>query len=382
MAKILEEYDDDVLLALIAFLQDATREQLLILGSSSAPPAAPPEKEAGSGSMVVGMVIGAAVGFILGYAFAKRKDIMKALGKALAKVTGAAKAASAEKSAAGKGEDEEEKDEDDDGTMNEAQSVLEEFLMRDNVPGLDDHPDTYVSPIITYQIKKSTEAIRTKKLIDAILAEREAEGDFEPGYLESLSDEERRKLGERLIKERGAPTGGTNVGSVTGFERTHGATQNSMAILVQAGLRQASGKDKKDQNEDAKKAQELRDKMRSIDKYLSVDMEIDVARDQGAARKAPGAGGGNALQKANATKVDPVKDIAEVLRYEERLDFAQRGRKRVGPPLDHLQPGRSGKSRGSGARGSGSGSQFLESGNKVGEPRLSASQGLPKPDDE
>jgi hypothetical protein len=38
------------------------------------------------------------------------------------------------------------------------------------------------------------------------------------------------------------------------------------------------------------------------------------------------------------TKVEPVKDIAEVLRYEEKLDFARRGRSRVAPPLDQAGP--------------------------------------------
>jgi len=118
-----------------------------------------------------------------------------------------------------------------------------------------------------------------------------------------------------------------------------------------------------DMSEEAKASAELREKMRNVEKHLTSELGVDVSRsNDGAARRSgQGLRATSALEAANATKVVPFKDIHEVLRFEDRLDFARRGRQRVAPPLDH-QPsqdaarraslGRRGSSVGAGRRGS------------------------------
>jgi len=281
-----------------------------------------------------GLSIGVAValgvvGFILGWAFGKRKELLKML-KSLQMKRDMKAAAKAAVSGAGDQQQEEDDDRDED---EKAKEVMDDFLNRDAVPGLDDHPDTHVNRIMIYQVKQMKEQRRAEKALQDLLAAQ----NFEPGYLESLSKEERKKIEDSLIKDSGGVKSGGGVGSVAGLTRRWGSNVNATRILVNEGMRMAEQRSASDMSAEAKASQELREKMRNIDKHLATELEIDVSRELDAAKRRSGQGlrASNALEAANATKVLPFKDMHEVLRFDERHDFARRGRSRVAPPLDH-----------------------------------------------
>jgi len=130
---------------------------------------------------------------------------------------------------------------------------------------------------------------------------------------------------------------GASVGSVPGISRKYGATMNSMHILYKAGLSTANSSKGDDMDMAAKAAAALREKLRTLEKHFQNDRGIDVTRE--VRQKGHAAHGLNtfntALEKANDLKLHPFMEKQEVLTYEERADFASRGRKRVAPPMDH-----------------------------------------------
>jgi hypothetical protein len=282
----------------------------------------------------MGVALGMGMGFLflglcLGYLCGRRKAIVDML-------KNAAKDAALKKTLQQAGDDmANEEENEEDAAKGEAKEMLDLFLSMDSVPGLDDNAGVTVNPILLYDIKKREEQKRLEKLIKQLLSDKAAEGQFDEAYLASLSDDERQKLGEKIMREQGTKNH-ASVGSVPGFTREHGASQNSMAILVAQGLRLAAAKEASAQDADTKAAQQIREQMRTIDKHLSTDREIDISREP--VKKGSNLRVANALQMAKLTKVEPVKDMAEVLRYEERLDFARRGRSRVAPPLDQAGP--------------------------------------------
>ena len=98
---------------------------------------------------------------------------------------------------------------------------------------------------------------------------------------------------------------------------------------------------------------EIRDKLKQIDQHLSKHHEIDTSRVENVKarkRRSDGKRLKDALTVANETKNAPFNATEEVLTFDERREFAQRGRSRVQPPLDHAPT-----IAGAGARGMGGG---------------------------
>lgn len=288
----------------------------------------------------MGIVVGALIlGWFLGYASAKWKSLLATLKKSAdqAKKDRALSAAKAKMESAGAGEDEAEQEEDEEKkAKEEAQEVLEEFLSRDAAPGLDDHPDSFVNPIIMLQIKLAKEEVRRRKALDALIKAQE----YDEGYWESLSPEEQAAIERKLLESTTGPVSG-GVGSVGGMSRRWGSAVNSTRILVDNGASFAPGQknlaDLMDLQEKA--ALELREKWKQIDQHLEKVHEIDVARVDRAGQQNKRAADGSrikdALTVAKETQQMPFEYVRQALTYEERRDMAQRGRSRVAPPLDH-----------------------------------------------
>jgi len=275
------------------------------------------------------------VGLLLGYFFGRRKAILAALKKAMSEAKMKKEVEKAQKKMNESGGDDKEEDEEDEDLDKAAHDTLASFLHTDHLPGMDDHAQTSVNPIISYQMRRHQDEARVQTMIDAVLAEWGEEGN----EVDDLSPSQRQEIGLKLIRERGAKAA-SSVGSVAGVQRTHGATENSMKILTKAGLSITKARNAGDMSEEQTLMLALREKMKKIDKYLNSDLEIDVSRVV-APKRAPGQGlrVANALQMANLTKAEPFKALHETLRFEDRQDFARRGRLRVAPPLDHAGGG-------------------------------------------
>ena len=275
------------------------------------------------------------VGFFAGYITAKFRSILAWLRQNIGK-----KESSPAQKDAGAGQDQGEQDEDEKKEEN-VEDILTSFLSQDAVPGLDDHPEVHVNAIMLYEVKRVQEEKRMRLLIESLLLEKEAAGGFEPGYLNSLSAEERLALGRSMMGQ-GATVSTGSVGRVEGFTRTHGASQNSMAILVNSGLTLSVAQSGDEASEANKIAAELREKMKTIDKHLSTERDVDVTHTGKGERKGVQVSGklriGNALQMAQSTKYKPHAEVQTALRFEEVQEFAQRGRSRVAPPLDQSGP--------------------------------------------
>lgn len=270
-------------------------------------------------------------GLLVGYFFGRRKALLAALKKAMSEAKMKKEVEKAQKKMNDAGNDDKEEEEEDEDLEKAAHDTLASFLHTDHLPGLDDHAQTSVNPIISYQMRRHQDEARVQTMIDAVLAEWGDEGNA----VDDLSPSQRQELGLKLIRERGAKAA-SSVGSVAGVQRTHGATENSMKILSKAGLSITKSRTAGDMSEEQALMLALREKMKKIDKYLNADLEIDVSRVV-APKRAPGQGlrVANALQMANLTKGEPFRLIHETLRFEDRQDFARRGRLRVAPPLDH-----------------------------------------------
>jgi hypothetical protein len=268
------------------------------------------------------------LGVLMGYAWGKRKAIMDMLKNAPKELKAAMSNQDDDK------EDEEEHDEEKQ-REDELNEFLNEFFNRQASPGLDDHPQAVINPIMMLHIRNKKAQIRRQIMIEKLLAAQ----NYEEGYLESLQPDERNKLAEDLLESEGGRVEG-GVGSVAGKVRRWGSSVNSTRILVDAGASLVPGSSGKDDDIGAEErlAMELRDKIKQIDGFLSKHHDIDVARAEGGQarkRKSDGKRLKDALTVANETKNAPWAPSHVVLTFDEQRDFAQRGRARVAPPLDH-----------------------------------------------
>ena len=240
-----------------------------------------------AGMLVAGLVFG----LILGYVLGARGRVAAALRAMLA-------AKMKEQPDAGAGEDDDKVDEDEDD-KGEIEDVLLDSMCFDVEPGLDDHPDTELNPILLYQIKQVKERIRLEKLAALAAAAEE-------GYSLEIKKEGKFKL----LAEKGA-----------------------LQWLGDKHL-QAGGEEQR--------SAELREKLKTVDSHLSTEYEVTMSKaKEKITSKTKQAGGKKrftALGKANDLKWNPHQ--GETLRREGELaEYAKRGRSRVGPPLDHLIAG-------------------------------------------
>ena len=289
---------------------------------------------AAAGFLNMGVAIGMLVaGLLVGYLIGARKAIFDWLRKL---ATAAAEDKAADKGA--DGGDGEDADQDDDEMGSMADDLIAGFLDSDWVTGHDDHPETEFNPIMMYQVKKAKDEMRARKAIEALLLAN----DLPLDHLESMTSAERAKVLAELKAESGAVKVTSNVGSVAGVTRKYGSTVNATHILVISGARlTAAGKAvKSDANADAKKGQEVRERLRVIDSHLSSTDGIDIGQaegQKGLAKAMAGVGGlaKNALEKAQDTKLRPAYNMPSEERIVHSAKYAHLGRSRVGPPLDH-----------------------------------------------
>lgn len=289
-----------------------------------------------AGFLSMGIVAGiAVVCLIIGFLAGRRCRIPNVI-----KDIAAAAAAAAAKAAAagddGDGADDNDADEEDEEKI--LDEILQNFMSHEWVGGLDDHPETEINPILSYQIKKRKDELRARMELEAQLLARGLEKD----HLETLTAEERKAF---LLELKGDTTVvlKSNVGSVAGLERKYGRTVNSTLIMQKAGARftpsaNQAAKSLDSSDEAGKKVQqELREKLKAVDSHLS-SQEIDVSKVS--AKKGGGplkAGRGlikSALEVAKDTQFNPHGGAA-AKRVEEMRKYAAIGRARVGTPLDH-----------------------------------------------
>jgi len=274
-----------------------------------------------AGGFILGVIVGGLIGlrFRVKAAIEKMLDVLK-------------------KAQADAGDDggDDENDMEGEDEESAAKEALDHFLSRDWIGGLDDHPETVLSPILLYQINKAKDAMRARKQLEAQLI---AHG-YEPNHMDTLDEEGKRKLMEEMSQTKVQVA--SNVGSVAGKVRKYGATQNSTRILVNTGARFSSIATLTEAdaaNAEAKAAQTVRERLKVIDQHLGTTSGIDTTRadhKQSSVRLKAGHGGlvKNALEKAKETKFKPYGGDG-VKRSEEMATYAARGRSRVAPPLDH-----------------------------------------------
>ena len=173
---------------------------------------------------------------------------------------------------------------------------MEIALSRENEPGLDDHPDTELNPILLYQIRMAKEELRRKK-------QAELQAALEAG----------EETGSPIVKE------------------------GKLKLLTDAGALQWVGEKRAQQGGDARMA-EIREQLKKVDTHLVTYFEIDVSRVPKPRVTNKIAGSKKlltALGKANDLKWNP-HEIERVRKEAEMGEYARRGRSRVAAPLDHL----------------------------------------------
>ena len=184
-------------------------------------------------------------------------------------------------------------DEDDDATLAKALNALDQCMVTDAEPGIDDHADTVINPIVMYQIKCVKDEMRRKQLLE-MMAAQEA-GEEVPIQKTGLL---------KVLYDKGA--------------------------LNWLGKRIAAGGE-------AARQQEVKEKLKKIDAHLSTLHEINVARAVARPKQRVPAGSKKvhtALSKANELKWHPL-EVQGVLKEGQVFEYAKRGRARVHPPLDH-----------------------------------------------
>lgn len=130
--------------------------------------------------------------------------------------------------------------------------ILEGFMARTMEPGLDDHPDLELNPVIMYQVREAKAAKRVEMMRAAL---RE----------EGLTEEE---IEDRMYL---ASIGGG--GNATGTGRP-----SAFQVLIDAGARVTSASDKA---ADAALVEERKRQVRTIDVFLSKERGIDTTKDPG-----------------------------------------------------------------------------------------------------
>lgn len=243
--------------------------------------------------MTIGVAIGMLiVGIIIGYYVGVRGRNLVAALKALTKKMSKDMASDGDE-AEGLDEDEEEKPED----------ILEEFMYREAMPGMDDHPELTLNPVLMYHIKEA----KAKKRQEMYRAQLKLEG---------LSDEE--------IEER-MNLGGDGSG-LSGIPQ---GKPNAFQILIMAGARVTAVA--QGSQGDQAIIQERRRQTRTIDVFLAKERSIDTSKALKNKKPPrllqPGLNMKqlNALQKAQETAVHPIgEDYAK--RMTEMVGVAKRGR--------------------------------------------------------
>lgn len=216
----------------------------------------------------------------------------------------------------GESDDDAEKEEEEEATEQQLaeEDVVAHFLSQAETPGMDDHPEVMVNPVMLHNIRRAEVETRERLREEALLARQIREG---------ASDEEVARWREEEIEPE-------SVGSVLSWRpRRWGTATNSSRILVNAGAKFTPIDDAR--GDEAQAAADLRLKTRNIYAHLERQGIDTTLRDESDV----GAGRGlrvTALTKAKETAFKRVGG-EEAQRAEERRAFAQRGRWRVATPL-------------------------------------------------
>ena len=194
-----------------------------------------------------------------------------------------------------------------------AHQILASFLSQEENPGLDDHPEVTLNPVMLHCVHRAEIETRERLREEALLARQIREG---------ASDEDVARWREEAAEEVG-------VGSVFSWRpRRWGTATNSSRILVNAGAKFRPLDDAR--GDEAQAAVELRLKTRNVNAHLERQ-----GFDTKCIKEPETTGRGlrvTALTKAKETAYKPV-DGEAAQRAEERRAFAQRGRWRVAPPV-------------------------------------------------
>ena len=311
-----------------------------------------------AGMLVAGLFVGLLIGFFIGRrsAKAKKKKEKKdgASGADLAKAMGV----DSETMEAFENEEEEEEEEKEE---DESISQLErDFLSMMATPGLDDHPEIVVNPIIMYKVKIAKEEDRIAKLLDALLeaARSEDAPPIEgvtlptPEELAQMTPQEKANLAAMIQSGGNVVVKASSVGSVAGKTRRYAQGTNSTKLLVNAGAKFSSVRTVSREGAEETAAKELRERLRVIDQHLQHRLKIDVTKVAAKGSKTRVGPKGfvvDAYQKAKDTKEEPFGGAAHK-RAETVAMYAARGRKRVGPPLDHMMSAGQRQALGGGGR--------------------------------
>jgi len=291
--------------------------------------------------LVVGLIVGLIVGIIIGRKTAKGKKKEKKKDAAGAAELAKALGVTPDQMEAFEQQEEEEQDEEE---AEDAVSKLErEFLSMMSTPGLDDHPDIHINPIIMYKVKIAKDEDRIAKLLDGLLEAARAEpidGLTLPTEeeLAAMTPQEKAALAARMQSSGTVAVANKGVGSVAGKTRRYAQGTNSTRLLVNAGAHFTAARMVKREGEEETKAKELREQLRVIDQHLQSRLKVDTSKVDGKSSKTrvgPKGFAVDAYQKATDTKEHPFGGAA-MKRQDMVHEYAARGRKRVGPPLDHM----------------------------------------------
>jgi len=186
--------------------------------------------------LIIGLVLGFLIGFITG---ARAKQLIAAtkLTATALKTIIKSLAPEDDKGAAEEAATEEQE-------TDENVTSVDDFMNNDHVPGLDDHPDLEFSPIFLYKVKVAKEEARREKRRQQLLTE---------GYDPDQMDE----------AEAEGMAGG-------------GQRQNALATLIQAGARvkPVGG----GQSAEAALREDRRRQIKTIETYMSKNLELDTQR--------------------------------------------------------------------------------------------------------
>lgn len=161
-----------------------------------------------------------------------------------------------------------------------ADNLMEQYLNTDSVPGLEDHPDLEVNPVILHFVRKAKDRQREEKKMKAISEMRDRL--IAAGFSE---DEIVDKLAEEANSGGGAPV-----------------RQNALAVLIASGARveatAASG------SAESQALQERRRRQKNIDVYLSSSLDIEVAKTAAPTKNAKGVKLDSAIEVCKRTEID------------------------------------------------------------------------------
>ena len=195
--------------------------------------------------------------------------------------------------------DEAEAVEEEEKEAEEPGELLEQFMSTEATSGLDDHPDTVLSPIIMYHVKAAKDEARRQKRKQALM-------------VEGMTDEE----AERLLLDEAA--GGMFGGAVNG----DGTRLNALATLIAVGARVTSAGNA--QSAEAAAAEERRRHARTINTFLEKQRGIDTSKTQ-PLKSTTRKNAADALETAMQTKAKPYGGD-RVRRAADAADNAKNGR--------------------------------------------------------